>query len=293
MVLAVNAGGAEFVAQHGATPIAVRPMRSPTTGELRRAISAVPANGSTRELVVWDTTGVDATSLGHGLGVSMRAGVLSTLGALTNGISDNRKYASPVALAMEALGDRRLTIDFLNSRLAAPKQARVPRWVIYTGVAVLALVAGSAWAYSDLKAQQTQLASDKVRLDRLKPDIAAADAFVSKVKFAEGWQTTNPRYLACIRELTEAMPTDDQTYATSLVIREQMQAAKGGKTVPTGRLTCTLAGKTAGQDQAQKVVDRLSQNASFTEVKFGGTQDSGKGRDVSFSITFNYRPGKG
>jgi hypothetical protein len=36
----------------------------------------------------------------------------------------------------------------------------------------------------------------------------------------------------------------------------------------------------------------MKQIGAFRNVKLGGTQDAGRGREVSFSITFDYLPGK-
>jgi hypothetical protein len=297
MVLAVSAAGAEFTAQNGTSPVAVKPLRSASTGEVRRAVSAVSSHASPRELVLWDGLGVDARALGSGLGIPLQAAELGALGveaASLNGTGS--KFAPAVAVALEVMGDRTLAIDFLHSRLAPPKQPLVPRWAVYATVLVVLLIGGLVWAYTDLQHQQVQLNADSAKLLKMKDPIASADAFVSKVNFARAWHSDDVRYLACLRDLTQAVPgDDDQTYATNLLIREQTQTLKGGKVVQTGLLTGTLAGKTSeeGQQRVQKILDRLYQNPNFVEVKPGGSQNVGRGREVSFQISFTYRPGKG
>ncbi len=332
MVLAVASDGTEFAAQDGESTIAVRTLRSATTGEVRRAVSGVPASagmavigsassdvGSQRELVLWDGVGVDSEWLGRGLGVTIRAADLAALGvdaslaaangAMTAGVSNgsiatgspgqgasvyvgHRKFAAAVAVAIESLGDRTATIDFLHSRLAAPKKPLLPRWAVYTGAAVVALIVCVVLAYSNLESQQQQFASDKAKIEKMKGEIAAADAFVSKVTFAQAWHTGAARYLACVRDLTKALPDDMVTYATNVQVHEITQLVKG-KSVQTGNLFGTLYGKTADQQRVQTVLDGIKGLPSFTDVKLGGTQDAGRGREVSFSITFTYRPAKG
>ena len=294
MVLSSVTGGAEFSALHGSSPIALRPLRGATTGELRRAVSAVPTNGSPRELVLWD--GGDPESLGAGLGVPVRAGDLTALGvdastaSATNG---GRKFATAVAVAVESLGERTPAIDFLHSRLAPPKKPLVPKWALYTAAGVLLAIVIGVLAYDNLQKQQQQLAADQAKLDGMKNTITAADAFVGKVNFAQAWHSGDARYLACVRDLTNALPDDSATYATSLQVHEVTQTLKGGKTIQTGQLAGTLYGKTSDQQRAQMVLDAIRGLPAFTDVKPGGTQDAGRGREVSFSITFVYRPGKG
>lgn len=296
MVLATGTGGSEFTAQHGTTPVALRQLRSASTGELRRAISTVPSNGSPRELVLWDSDGMDAASLSQGLGFAVRKGELAALGvdaSVSPDAGPARKFAPAVAVALASLSDQPLAIDFLHSRLAAPKKTLVPRWALYTAAGVLLAVLISAWLYNDLQRQQRDLAADKAKLAQMKPQIDSADAFVSKVSFARGWQSTEPRYVACVKDITAALPNDDATYATSLLVRELTTIAKGGKVVNTGQLAGTMYGKTTDQQHVLGVIDGLKQNPAFSDVKPGGTQDAGRGREVSFSITFVYRPGKG
>jgi hypothetical protein len=99
-----------------------------------------------------------------------------------------------------------------------------------------------------------------------------------------------------MRDLTLAMPEDGETYATSLIIREnppqKANAGTGGKTPDPALVTGQLYGKTSDQPRVQQLLDRLRRSPAFTEVKLGGTQDSPREREVSFSITFTYLPPK-
>ncbi len=296
MVLGIGKDGSEFTAQHGPTPVALRQLRGASTGELRRAIAAVPSNGSPAELVLWDSGAMDSAALVRGLGFTVRNGELSSLGvdaSVTPDTGQARRFAPAVAVALEAMDDRTLAIDFLHSRLATPKKAIIPKWAMYTAGALLLAILISVWAYNDLQSKQNQLSTDKAKLAQMKPQIDSADAFVSKVSFARGWQSTDPRYVACVKDITTALPKDEATYATSLLVRELTTIAKGGKVVNTGHLAGTMYGKTTDQQHVLGVIDGLKQNTAFSDVKPGGTQDGGRGREVSFSITFVYRPGKG
>lgn len=304
MVLAIGQSGSELTAQAGPFPTAIRYLRSAGQekafiGELRRAISSAPSNGKRHELVVWDGGGLPAGSLNESLGLPVRQADLPALGVVApeTGNGDGRNYAAAVALALCGVGAGEMPVDFLHSRLAPPKAQRIPRGAAAAVLLAIVLIAGAAYGYNDLQNQQKSLDTYKHRLDDMKGEIAAASAFVSKVSFAQGWHGGNPRYLACLRDLTLAIPEDGQTYATSLVIRENVRppgsgAASGTQTKQgeAGTLTGSLYAKTLDQQRAQAVLDRLKRVPAFTDVKSGGTQSAGRGPEVTFSITFTYLP---
>lgn len=90
------------------------------------------------------------------------------------------------------------------------------------------------------------------------PSIKEADQFVQKVTFAQAWRG-NPRYLACLRNITTAIPEDKQTYATNITIkenaREKTPGAGGTIVVSKGAEGITLSGqlylKTTDQKSAK------------------------------------------
>ena len=138
-----------------------------------------------------------------------------------------------------------------------------------------------------------------MRADLARSDDAAkaAKAFVEKVSLATAWRNGSPRYLACLVELTVALPQDGQTYATSLTLREPPRpAASAGAAKAAidntlqGRLEC----KTPDQNGVQRVLDKVKALPDFQNVKPGASQPTGNARDreVSFSISFTYVPAK-
>ncbi len=319
LVLSVSPAGAELTAQSGTAPSAIRHLRGPGpdrpfVGELRRAISGMPAatsagaNGSPRELVLWDAAGgssFDANTLGESLGITIRTGDLPILGvdasvAASNG--EGRKFAAAVALALLALGGSSVPVDFLHSRLAPAKQPKLPRWAMLSSIAALLVLVLVFWAYSDMQSRQAKLDKLNQQLDSVKNNVKSANEFVTKVSFAQAWHMGSPRYLSCLRDLTLAIPQDGQTYALSLTLRENVppvsnSSGAAGSSAPkistVRTLTGRLDGKTSDQRRAQQTLDQLkAMPKSFTDVKPGGTQDAGKGREVSFSISFTYLPPK-
>ena len=310
LVLTVNSGGAELTSQSGGVSSGIRHLRGPGpersfVNELRRAVSTMPIpSGGTREMVLWGDAGVADDALGSSLGFKVRSGDLPVLGVATTSTNgDGRKYAPAVALALAALSDDGPAVDFLHSRLAPPKVHRVPRWAYFAALALVVLVGYSIYAFNDLQHQQATLDKTRAQLDSQQATIKEADQFVQKVSFAQAWRGGNPRYLACLRDITAAIPTDNQTYATNITIKENARektTASGGSAtgapLAKGAEAITLSGqlylKTTDQKSAQAVVDNLLRNPAFIEAKPGPTSDVGRGSEVQSSINFTYQPPK-
>ena len=312
IVMAVGPGGAELTSQAGAAPSAIRYLRGPAAaggdnrpflGELRRTVSSLPVLAGDRQMVLWGSP-ADAAAVGDGLGMPVRAADLSALGVTTGDGSangDGRRYAAAVALALSAVGGNRRAVDFLHPRLAAPKPRRVPLWAIWTAVGVAAAVALCVLAYQHLQASQATLDHLNQQLARTDDAYKSATDFVDKVTLAKRWHGGDPRYLACLNDLSLALPDDRQTYVTSLSLHEPPRPTGTGATAKAARaranndptLIGRLEAKTGDQDRVQEVVDRLKARPSLVLVKLQNTQTGG-GRDpqVSFTITFDYVPPK-
>src|SRR3984957_8088361 len=229
----------------------------------------------------------------------VRSGDLAGLGvnaASANGQS--HKFAGAVALAIVGLNDHVAAADFLHSRLIPPTPKRIPRWGYLAGAAALAVIVYAFMAYNDLQNQQAELDTLQANLAKNKPTVTAAKAFVDKVSVAWQWQTESPRYLACWRDLTIAIPEDGMTYLTELSLHEEAprQAGVSGvaatKTIQTRRLVGTLDGRAPDQTGAVRLVDQLNRDASFSGAKLENTSPVPRSREVTFQITFTYDPDK-
>jgi hypothetical protein len=313
LVLLVGPYGAELTSQSGGTSNAIRHMRPPTpdkpfVGELRRTISGLPqaasANGLARELVLWDGGGgYNFTALDESLGMPVRSGDLPTLGVETSGAASNgegRKYAAAVALGMLALNDSPAPVDFLHSRLAAPKPPLLPRWatIAITSAAVALVLIVTALVYQSR--QQSKLTALSSDVDAVADQVKTDRAFVNKVTIARAWHLGSYRYLPCLRDITNAVPADGQTYALSLTIHEltpptNNSAAPGtaaAQSFAVKDLNGTLEGKTTDQHRVLQLLDALRASPAFSNVILNGTNDAGKNREIIFTITFNYSPAK-
>jgi hypothetical protein len=300
MVLTAGAGGSELSMQRGLSPTAIRSLRAPEPqppflSELRRAVSTMTGPGR-RDLVLWDANGgMDAEALGTQLGLRVRNGVLAELGveiaagaAQRNG--EASKYASAVALARSGLGGKQ-TVDFLHSRLSPPKELPVPRWAMIAGGATLLVLIYALWCYVDMSHQERDLASLTATITNTKDQVAAAQEYVSKVSFAQNWHGGQPRYLACLRDLTAGVSDDGDTFATTLSLREATHTAAASTGKPASDLRALsgqLAGRSSDQQRVQRLVDRIKHTHGFSDVTLVGTQNVLREKSVTFSITFTY-----
>ena len=310
IVLAIAANGAELIAHQGAHANMLRHLRAPEpaalfNSELRRVVSSVPTNGSDAgsEMVIWDGAGLDAGRFDQ-MGLPVRYGDLRSLGVSAPTASSNgagRKYGAPVALAAAGLGSAVLPMDFLHSRLAPPPVRRVQRWMVWTGIGVLLLIGTIVGAYWDIKTLGQQKDGLTTQWNAIQPHMKLAQDFVSKVTFAQHWEASDPRYVACLRDVTDLLPADGQTYVTSLSIREKEQKpdtaakANAAPVTPDRNLLVSLTGKAPNQERVQQLRDGLLLRGDwFEDVKLiKSTLIPGSSRysapEFSFTITFTFK----
>jgi hypothetical protein len=317
LVLLVSPAGAELTAQSGEASNAIRHLRGPGpdrpfVGELRRAISGMPVetgatNGTPRELVLWDAAGgseFNSRTLGESLGMPVRSGDLRILGVDTSEAASNgegRKYAAAVALGLIAIVDGPVPVDFLHSRLAPLKPPLVPQWAIFSSLGVLGLLVAIFFAWHVMNADQAELTRLQAQNSARADSVKKAQKYVTKVSVAQAWHLGSPRYLGCLRDLTNAVPTDGQTYALSLVVHEIVPPTDSSADADTALMQSVavrdLAGRLEGKTTDQRSVLHLlanlkAQPAVFSEVKLEGTADVGRTHEVTFTITFNYKAPK-
>jgi hypothetical protein len=292
LVLCLSPRGAELTVQwpDGVRLVRHLPARlgqagAPITGlagDLRRILAAVPTETGAegRQLLIWDAVGLERpalTALGEGLGLSWQpCGLAKDLEAApAAGAAVSDAFAPAAALACLGGGEP-LSLDFLHSRLAAAKPPRVARWVmgaIAAGVVLLALV---AYLVLDGRSAQQDVADLAVKVAQSAAAKKDAQELVDRVAFTGAWYDHRPRFLDCDLEITGAFPQQGSVWATSLTIREDMQAQ--------------LAGKAISEEAILGVLDRLKSNPKLGNVKpLFIRQAGGTSREVSFSVSLSLR----
>jgi hypothetical protein len=320
VVLSLQPAGAELSAHAGGHTSMLRHLRAPTPealflSELRRVVSMLPpatSNGSTaREVVVWDGAGLSNGAIGQSLGgMPIRHGDLPSLGVRTNDPAASNgagsKYAAAVALAMSALAGAAGTadalassVDFLHSRLAEPRKQRVAPWMIWSGAAAVVLLALIVFSYVHLEQGQAKL--DKLSLDykAKKPHVDAAEQFVKKVAFAQGWHGGDPRFLACLTDITKLFPDNGEIYATQVTLSSKdtkIDASKDATAATRAaaearHIMVTIDGVAPSQKDAVDLYNRFqSKRDRFINLKGPNTSGNQRSQETKFSLSCEYVP---
>jgi hypothetical protein len=303
LVLSAAGGGTELTAQKGAAASTIRHMRSlepraPFVSEMRRAVSTMSAVSGEREMVIWDTHGIDANKLGDELGFLVRSGTLKSLGADDAGANgDGRRFAPAVALAMCGLTGAGSGVDFLDARLAPLPERHIPRWVILSVLSGIIIILGGYYAYNFTASKQADLDALNTQVANNKPIVDAAVKFNGIVAIARQWHAGTPQYLALYRDLDNAIPKDGVTFATSLVLKEAPKPpTTSSKPVldNSRKLAGILEGKTSSQAGTVwlSIQGQLLNNKAFSNVKIQTTATLTRERMTSFEIDFQYDPDK-
>ena len=296
LVLSITPSATELSAQRGNHPSLLRHVGASSTnsaavaGEVRRATLMMPRNGSTGgngsangyshgPVVVWDDARLDPAArlaMTAALGPAARAGNFIDLGA-GEPPAGLVACAAAVSLAMAGLSEDGLPIDFLHPRLAEPKKAAVKRQTALAIAAAVMLIIGVVYAYVDLQHKEQDLARLQAGLNSIGDRRKSAEAEVTMIKYAQGWHADKPRYLACLRDLTTAIPDDNQMYLISFDLHDSMKGDIGGKAT--------------SREAVLALVSRLNQSKHFSDVKMSlDLRDVHHVPEVTFNITFKYVP---
>jgi hypothetical protein len=316
MVLSVGSAGSELSSHRQAAATAIRSLRPATPqpafmNELRRAVSTLASPSGDREMVLWDGAGLNADNLGKQLGLTVTTGELRSLGVDTSQAGINgqgAKFAAAVALALAGMSEAGPAIDFLHSRLAPPKQHRIPRWAYMAAGAALLLIVGGIMCYSDLSDEEQKVADLNAQINTQQKQVDAATDFVSKAKLAQYWHAGDPRYLLCWRDLENVIPDDHETYAISVEIKAQTPSLDLDKNAPGATpatpgqaaatddkrsLFVTLQGHTLNMVNVTALVERMHKNPDqFRNVQIGSGQKVPRSNEWLFTIQYDYVPPK-
>jgi hypothetical protein len=170
-------------------------------------------------------------------------------------------------------------VDFLHPRLSPPpvQPARSRAlWVTAAAVIVL-LILG---ALIDLTHLQREISRPQRQLEALRPQLDVATPFVASMQFAESFQTGRPRYLACLRDLTAALPAEGQMYFLDFTLATDMK----------GR----VSGQTASDQNVLSFMDKVNAGGRFVDtncrIYSREAHQARDGNEVSFTLTFTYVP---
>ena len=182
------------------------------------------------------------------------------------------------AVALTAVGQERPAVDFLNPRIGEKKKASHKRFYAWAGgIAAVCLIGLGLWLWG-WQSDRSAIAVYKQQLADMDKDLTAAKEVVARLTYASSWGATNPRFLACLRAVTEAFPEEGTVWATSLALND---AGAG-----------SVVGKTSSDAGFYEVWDKINANEAFSDVKMVHYRDVGRNsREKEFAVNFTFNKG--
>jgi hypothetical protein len=283
IALSVRPDEAELVVREGRDVRGLRHIGAGVGGagvgsgaELRRAVALIPGAAGAG-VTLWDDVGLEPAAVGAIEAALGGAVVRGEVGMLGGGAAEGVGRAGAAgALALAGLGGERLALDFLRPRIVAPKRRNLSRRRVGGVAAAAAVVLGATWAYTDLAGAEREVARADEELRQLEPALKLAKPFVSDMDFAESFRGRGrARYLACLADLTKAMPAEGRAYLTTFSLHANM--------------TGEFAGRAANHQEVLNLMDQLGAVKRFTDLK-RKLDGRGAGAEVAFHVTFTYVP---
>jgi hypothetical protein len=130
---------------------------------------------------------------------------------------------------------------------------------------------------TDMLSIQRQISGLDNQLQNMEPALDVARPYVSSMQFADSFRTAQPRYLACIADLTGALPPDGQTYLNDFNLHSDM--------------TGEISGSSSGEQNILDFRDKLNATGRFADLmcRLDAHETRGGASSVLFSVTFNYK----
>jgi hypothetical protein len=120
-----------------------------------------------------------------------------------------------------------------------------------------------------------EVAETEQQLKQLDPAYKLAKPFVADMKYVETFAGGGPRNLACLRDVTAALPEGGQAYLTGFLLRANLQGE--------------LIGRAATSQDVLNLLEKLNAGGRFVGLR-RKIDARGSGNDVSFFVTFTYVP---
>ena len=296
MILLLGPSGVEFTSQQGGHPKVLRYVGASADstrnliGELRRQSTGPNDEASPREIFVWNDSGIDEAPLKpleQTLGLRLRDGQSQDLGVqVAPGALNGRDFAAAISLAAGGVDARGTAIDFLDSRLAPPPVKRVNRQqVLGVATAVVAVLAMVFW-YVSLHSREATVSSSEAQWNNDKDTRKAAENTVTKIEFAEKWHAEKPRYVSCLKDLTECVKDlNDPSASSTFFFGTNFTLTEDTK----GQLTGRLDGKSTNETLIFGYEEKLKGSKHFTNVRDRRVRSENKA-EITYTIDFVYVP---
>jgi len=293
LIALFGAGGLEVIDQEDGHIRSIHYVRSngsaqPVIASLRRSVAALSLdeqsqNHEQKDLVIWNDIGMDRAfldALQPGTGLSITEVQRNWVALSHLGVSEGAKGLSAIALGERGRAGARLGVDFLHPRLAPPERERHRIPAAWLSWAVVAAILIFIAACIDILSLQKQVNGLDNQLQSMDPALQVARPYLDSMQFAESFRTTHPRYLACIADLTEALPPDRQTYLTNFNLHADMSGE--------------ISGISTNEQNILNFRDKLTSTGRFSDLmcRLDARETHAGSTGVLFSVTFAYQPGQ-
>ncbi|HNS20368.1 MAG TPA: pilus assembly protein PilM [Sedimentisphaerales bacterium] len=189
------------------------------------------------------------------------------------------RAVAATAVAWTAVEPDGAVVDFLSPRIGEKSKKAADQRVLVWAIAVAAvsLIVLAFW-FARWQADKNDVAEYKQQLEVLKADIAEARDVVERLSYARKWGDTDPRFLRCLRDLTEAFPEEGIVWATSLALNDSGAGS--------------VVGKTSSDASFYEVWDKINAIEAFSDVKMVHYRDVGRNsREKEFAVNFTFSKG--
>lgn len=298
MILSLHAESVELIVQEKGHARFLRHIAAmgniqPVIGALRRTSASSAAHSDPsgdpirRNVVLWDDASADPAfveALAREAGDSLVRADAQWVDADSSSLTNGGGGLSAIALTLPARNGKPASVDFLHPRLTPPGDQGLNNqkaWIWAAGILIAITI---LIAMLDLAHLRGKIADSAAQLQNIGPSLETARPFVANMEFAESFRTGNPRYLACLRDLTLAIPDADQTEFTNFNLRSDMRG--------------DVSGHAAMEQDVLNLMDRLSTSGRFVDLqckldaRAARPGAGGPGGNVAFSVSFNYVPKK-
>lgn len=288
LVLSLGPNGAELVVQHGLDPAHLKHLNvlaetdslPALAAEIRRTMAAIPQNGSPLKMALWNLTGVvnPENVLQQRLSMPVTTPAVSNL--VTTEVGEVQKYAPAIALALSALETAALPVDFLHSRLAAPKEPSLSMEK-KLGIAAGILLAGFvAFAYIDMNNQTDKLAELRNIQRENKNEVDDANAEIQRYDTAQAWLRLDKEKTTVGSPIRAALFDQMMLDLTNLFMQGTNSA--GGNTIWATDVACKVSdpytwevkGKSVNQVYPDNVLRAMRNSARFSDSKLAIAMES-------------------
>jgi len=288
--LSLGSGSAELVIQHGLDPAHLRHLNigggaapealGALAGEIRRMVASIPTNGTPMTLALWSSGEENPQKiLEQRLSMPVTMPQLSTLVSTT--ASGANGYAPAVAVALLAFEKEGLPVDFLNSRLAPPKEPAISAAKLTAIIAGVLIVGLSAWAFSDYGNVAKQRDVVQAQVTKMKPDVTKAQAELKRFDDADKWIPATPHFVRVLRDVTTTFPQQGNTVWATELTNERGDSDKW-----------TLKGQTTSDAQVRSLRDKMAADHRFAKVQIGNIAvlAGNNQQDLrTFTLNFEYK----